>query len=255
MALLQSIAVSFWGRSRATWSWSGDSGQGPPGKKHIFLAEIWLMSSSQSSLADRNGCEELGPQLSPCCSSSPLHRRRHQYFPGEAMGLADLASLQIKYEAGRGKWELRLKLSGSYPWHERAGKGWGFPLSALVTNKEKKPKPVLKQLDSVTVAHLVLDLFVASFCFPCKVCAWNFCFIYLLEVFSLWESLHTPHRPNISSFFVRAEHLTKKHSVWRKESCICQFIKLTHSIFSVSNPPALRLILSVHQQNMILNPA
>lgn len=155
----------------------------------------------------------------------------------------------------RGKWELCLKLSGSYPWHERAGKGWGFPLSALVTNKEKKPKPVLKQLDSITVAHLVLDLFVASFCFPCKVCAWNFCFIYLFEVFSLWESLHTPHRPNISSFFVRAEHLTEKHSVWRKESCICQFIQLTHSILSVSNPPALRLVLSVHQQNMILNPA
>lgn len=155
-----------------------------------------------------------------------------------------------------GKWELCLKLSISCSWHERVGKRWGFLLSALVANKEKNPKPVLKQLDSVTVVHLlVLDLSVASFCFTRKVCAWNVCFIYLFEVFSLWESLPTPHRPNISSFFVVAEHLTEKHSVWRKESCICQFIQLTHSILSVSNPPALRLILSVHQQNMILNPA
>lgn len=96
--------------------------------------------------------------------------------------------------------------------------------------------------------RLVLDACVASLCFTSKVCTLNFCFIYLFEVFSLWESLHTPHRPNISSFFVIAEHLTEKHSVWRRKSCVCQFIQLTHSILSVTNPPALRLIHNVHKK-------
>lgn len=143
MALLQSTAVSFWGRSAATWSWSGDSGQGPPGKKHIFLAEIWLMSSSQSSLTDRNGCAELGPQLPPCSSSSPLQRRRHQYFPGEATGLADPASLQIKHEAGRQRQERGE--NESYVWSFQAVtlgmkelvKDGGFPFLLLLQIKKK----------------------------------------------------------------------------------------------------------------------
>jgi len=96
---------------------------------------------------------------------------------------------------------------------------------------------------------------VVSFCFTSQVCTWNFCFIYLLQVLSLWESLHTPYRPNISSFFVIAEHLTEKQSVWRRKSCVCQVIQLTHSILSVSNPPALRLIHNTHKQKMIRNPA
>jgi len=40
MALLQSAVVPFRGRSRAMWSCSGDSGQDPQRKKHVFLAEV-----------------------------------------------------------------------------------------------------------------------------------------------------------------------------------------------------------------------
>lgn len=76
---------------------------------------------------------------------------------GEAMGLTASAN-QIRSKKGvigkRAKWEQRLKLSGNSSLHERVDTTWGFALCAPVTKKAKNPKPVLKQLDSVTVPHL-----------------------------------------------------------------------------------------------------
>lgn len=63
---------------------------------------MWLISSSQSLLTNRNGSAELGPEPSPGQSDYLHPTERHRYVIGwEGMGLTDPVCLQIKHEAGR----------------------------------------------------------------------------------------------------------------------------------------------------------
>lgn len=119
VALLQSVVVSSWSRSRAIWSYSADSRQWTQGKNHAFLAE---MSDEYPSL-------ELADRQKWVCRSGatgfPLFNQihlssteRYQYTAGGRNGsdwhCASANQMwSKKWQIGkRVKWEQCLKLPG-----------------------------------------------------------------------------------------------------------------------------------------------